>query len=149
MKAVIPGDHILNYHEGDKTFVISDGGLSTATVVGSSQEGNTSFFRKAVVPKIGDVVLARVVRTKRKEAHLVILATENQPLRAPLLAELRSVDIQERDVDSVIASDFCQPGDIIKARVVALGRSGFYAQLTTAEEGLGVSELVHKLASTC
>ena len=61
-----------------------------------------------------------------------------------LLAELRSVDIAAKDVDNQVASKFCQPGDLIKARVVALGRSGFYAQVSTAEEGLGVYKLTQE-----
>ena len=95
-------------------------------------------MRGAVVPKVNDIVIGRVIRAKRKELHLVILSVNDAPLRSPLLAELRSVDIQEHDVDNVIASNFAKPGELIKAQVVALGRSGFYAQLSTAKEGLGV-----------
>jgi exosome complex component CSL4 len=89
-------------------------------------------------------VIGRVIRVRRKEAHLVLLTTNGQALGAPLLAELRSVDIQEKDVDNVIASNFCHAGDLVRARVVALGRSGFYAQLSTAEAEMGVRRLTRK-----
>ena len=58
-----------------------------------------------------------------------------------LLTKIKVAKDWNEDVDSVIASEFCKPGDLIRARVVALGRSGFYAQLSTAEEGMGIVRL--------
>ncbi|KAH0795840.1 exosome complex component CSL4 [Histomonas meleagridis] len=145
MTACLPGDNIPSFTEDQKQFIISQNDVNFTTVLGyTEKEDNYTNFhicRKTIVPKVHDIVIGRVIRAKRKEAHLVLLTTNGVPLRSPLLAELRSVDIAEKDVDSQIASQFCHPGDLVKARVVALGRSGFYAQLSTAEEGLGVQKL--------
>lgn len=142
MSIRIPGDFVKSFNESDAPFLQKHESFTSTKVVGTENDGQPfKILRKAVVPQIHDTVIARVIRTKRKEAHLLILMTNNVPLISPLLAELRSVDIAEKDVDNQVASQFCHPGDLIKAKVVALGRSGFYAQLSTAEEGLGVVKL--------
>lgn len=117
-----------------------DGNYATKVIAKVGDDGYKA-FKHAVVPQVKDVVIARVVRARRKEAHLVLLTTNGQPLSAPLLAELRAVDVREKDVDSVVVSDFCKPGDLVRGRVVALGRSGFYAQLATTEDEFGVVQL--------
>lgn len=138
---LLPGDFVGASVENDKEFITENNGFLITKVIGKNEGGNFHVCKAAVVPKVHDVVIARVIRAKRKEAHLIILTTNGKSLGSPLLAELRSVDIREKDVDSVIASEFCKPGDLIRARVVALGRSGFYAQLSTAEEGMGIVRL--------
>ena len=144
-RVLLPGDFVESFSESDAPFLIGQDG-QFATKVISKMEGNKFIpIKSAIVPQVHDIVIGRVIRAKRKEAHLVLLVTNGQPLGAPLLAELRSVDIQLKDVDSVIASEFCKPGSLVRARVVALGRSGFYAQLSTAEDGLGVVVLENKM----
>lgn len=138
---VLPGDLVNSFSESDKQFVSEIDGFYATKVIGRVSDGKFEVCKSAIVPKVHDVVIARVIRAKRKEAHLLILTTNGKSLGNPLLAELRSVDIRERDVDSVVASEFCKPGELVRARVVALGRSGFYAQLSTAEEGMGVVRL--------
>lgn len=144
MSICLPGDFIPSEPSDDNNFVIKKDGQNVTTVLGLVQDDSTfePLRVNSVVPKVHDIIIGRVIRTKRKEAHLVILTSNDKPLKSVLLAELRSVDVAEKDVDSIIVSDFCKPGDLIKARIVALGRSGFYAQLSTAEEGLGVQKLV-------
>lgn len=142
MEIKLPGDLVSNFDESQKSVLIKQGNYYSTTVIGAQTADNFRILKKATIPKVHDIIIGRVIRVKRKEAHLVILTTNDIPLQSPLLAELRSVDIAEKDVDNQVASQFCQPGDLIKARVVALGRSGFYAQVSTAEEGLGKYELV-------
>ena len=137
----LPGDHVLNFTEQQRPLVQKHGDYYSAKVLGFQRNDGLDILKKSIVPKVHDIIIGRVIRAKRKEAHLVILTTNDYPLRSPLLAELRSVDITDKDVDSQIASEFCRPGDLVKARVVALGRSGFYAQVSTAEEGLGIYKL--------
>lgn len=149
MSICLPGDFIPSEPSDGSSFVIKKDGQNVSTVLGIVG-GDSTFepLRKdSVIPKVHDVIIGRVIRTKRKEAHLVILTANDKPLRSQLLAELRSVDVAEKDVDNIIVSEFCKPGDLVKARIVALGRSGFYAQLSTAEEGMGVQVLVDNTES--
>jgi exosome complex component CSL4 len=144
MKVVMPGDSVASFSEEDRSVLSDQHGYLATTVLGVTENNQFRVIKHAIVPKLHDIVIGRVIRARRKEAHLVLLSANGQPLGAPLLAELRSVDIQEKDVDNVIASDFCRPGDLVRARVVALGRSGFYAQVSTAEEGMSVLNLEKK-----
>ncbi|KAK8894387.1 hypothetical protein M9Y10_022822 [Tritrichomonas musculus] len=140
----LPGDFVVNIDESQKPFLSKKGDYISTNVIGVQTNEHFNILKKSVVPKVHDIIIGRVIRVKRKEAHLVILTTNDIPLHSMLLAELRSVDIAAKDVDNQVASKFCQPGDLIKARVVALGRSGFYAQVSTAEEGLGVYKLTQE-----
>jgi exosome complex component CSL4 len=138
---LLPGDFVESFADGDRALLQARDGYFSSTVLGGLSQNQFRPLRSAIVPQVHDVVIGRVIRVRRKEAHLVLLTTNGQPLGAPLLAELRSVDIQEKEVDGVVASAFCHPGDLVRARVVALGRSGFYAQLSTAEDGMEVLHL--------
>lgn len=137
----LPGDLVDNVEESQKPFLNQMGDYAATKLIGVQTNDHFEILKNSIVPKVNDIIIGRVIRVKRKEAHLIILTTNDIPLHSMLMAELRSVDIAEKDVDNQIASKFCHPGDLIKARVVALGRSGFYAQVSTAEEGLGVYKL--------
>lgn len=144
MTIFLPGDNVPEMNDAkinSKRFLIDHGEFSSTKVAGKLTDTGFEVLRPAIVPHIHDTVIARVIRAKRKEAHLVIILVNDIPIRSPLLAELRSVDISEFDQDKQVASEFCHPGDFVKATVVAFGRSGFYAQLSTASEGLGVVQL--------
>ena len=141
---LLPGDMIPENTDGVNRFTIKKEPSPSATILSKIQDGKFIPLRGAIVPKVNDIVVGRVIRAKRKELHLVILSVNDIPIKSSLLAELRSVDIQEHDVDNVIASNFAKPGELVKAQVVALGRSGFYAQLSTAKEGLGVVKIAPK-----
>ena len=141
MELKIPGDFVTGVGDGEKPFVGEGESCTVAHVLGFMEGDRFVVKNRTVLPAVNDIVIGRVIRAKRKEAHLVLLCCNETPLKCGLLAELRSVDISSKDVDSQVASKFCKPGDIIKARVVALGRTGFYAQLSTAEEGLGVMDV--------
>jgi exosome complex component CSL4 len=144
MKVVLPGDAVASFSEADRCVLSDQKGYLASTVLGVMVDNQLRVIKHAVVPKLHDIVIGRVIRARRKEAHLVLLSANGHPLGAPLMAELRSVDIQEQDVDNVIASNFYRPGDLVRARVVALGRSGFYAQVSTAEGGMHVLSLEKK-----
>ena len=141
MDVFLPGDNVPEMNKTNQPFLIKHGDFYSTKVLGKQTEAGFEPIKPAIVPHRGDIVIARVIRAKRKEAHLVILTTNDIPLRSPLLAELRSTEITEKNKDNQIASQFCHPGDLVKAKVIDLGRSGFYAQLSTAFPGLGVVEL--------
>jgi len=141
MSVCLPGDLVTGFSQLDRQIIQKHEDYYSTTVLGKMKDGNFDIIKKCTVPQVHDIVIGKVIRSKRKEVHIALLMANDIPLISPLLAELRSVDIQEKNVDSVVASDVCKPGDLIKARVVALGRSGFYAQVSTAEEGLGVVKL--------
>ena len=144
MQVYLPGDNVPEMNDSkinNSNFLLKQGYVTSTKVLGKQTETGFEAIKPAIVPQLNDIVIARVIRAKRKEAHLIILMANDIPLHSPLLAELRSIDIAEKDVDNQIASHFCHPGDLVKAKVVALGRSGFYAQLSTAYPGLGVVHL--------
>jgi exosome complex component CSL4 len=141
---LLPGDLIPENTEDVERFIIKKSPAPSTTILSKIKDGKFVPLRGAIVPKVNDIVVGRVIRARRKELHLVILMVNDVSVKSSLLAELRSVDIQEHDVDNVIASNFAKPGNLVKAQVVALGRSGFYAQLSTAKEGLGVVKIEPK-----
>ena len=138
---LLPGDFVDNVTEANRPFLIDNDGMFSTKVAGRLVNGEFKAGKCAIVPRIHDIVIGRVIRVRMKEAHVLLLTANGKGLGAPLRGELRAVDVRDKDVDSVIVSQFCKPGDLIQARVVALGRSGFYAQLSTAEDGLGVMHL--------
>jgi exosome complex component CSL4 len=142
MAVCLPGDFVSKFADDQRPFLSDQNEYFSSTVLGIVSDDQLQIAKTAIVPKVHDEVIVRVIRVRRKEAHLVLLTANGRPLGAPLLAELRSVDVQAQDVDNVIVPNFCRPGNLVRARVVALGRSGFYAQLSTAEPGMEVLQLV-------
>ena len=143
-RVLLPGDSVETVTDSNRRFLVERNGQFSTKVVSRVEQGEFKVCKAATVPQLHDIVIGRVIRSRMKEVRLVLLTANGVALQAPLLAELRAADVQEKDVDSVIASKIFKPGDLVRARVVALGRSGFYAQLSTAEEGLGVYNLEKK-----
>jgi exosome complex component CSL4 len=97
-----------------------------ATVVGKK--------RPPTVPKVGDVVNARVLKTSIRHVNLDIVPVDTLETFSGLL---RSSDVRSSDIDSVEVHKCFRPGDIVRAKVLSLGDQRSY-YLTTAEEDLGV-----------
>lgn len=119
------------------------------------KEKQTSSSYKAVTPKVGDFVLARVNKLTHSRINVEIISVlpestaknfENNLQLLNLLptesgeffkALIRSQDIRSTERDSVKTWECFQPGDIIRASVISLGDgANFY--LTTAGNDLGV-----------
>ena len=90
-----------------------------------------------VVPKIGDVILGKVIRLSQKLASVDILSVENSDVKEIFTGIVRAQDIRTSEIDSVELHRCFRPRDIIRARVLSLGDSRAY-YLSTAEPELGV-----------
>lgn len=90
-----------------------------------------------VVPKIGDIVLGKVIRLSQKLASVDILSVENCDVKEIFTGIVRAQDIRTSEIDSVELHRCFRPRDIIRARVLSLGDSRAY-YLSTAEPELGV-----------
>ncbi|CDK28495.1 unnamed protein product [Kuraishia capsulata CBS 1993] len=103
---------------------------------------------KITTPKVGDIVIAKVVRITGTRALCDIYSIETATgtgLINSVLAEgvenfrgvVRSQDIRSTNRDSVKLVECFKPGDIIRAQVISLGDGRDYF-LTTSRNDLGV-----------
>jgi len=93
--------------------------------------------RIALVPNVGNLVLARVVRVNPRYAFVDLLSVGSTIICDGFKAQIRSQDVRAHDVDSVVIYKAFLPGDIVRARVISMGDyNAFY--LSTAENQLGV-----------
>lgn len=106
--------------------------LPVIIVLRDGIEGNT-----AIVPEVGDIVVARVVRLTNQVAYCDILLCNNVPLGSSYTAILRKEHIRETEIDKVRMDECVRPGDLVSALVASMGdsRSLF---LSTIDERLGV-----------
>ena len=89
--------------------------------------------RTAVLPKEGTTVIASVIHTSEKMATVNIWKINDKSIQNPFTAMLHISSSSPRYERNM--SDVCKAGDIIRARVIEMGR---IPQLTTAGRGLGV-----------
>jgi len=89
--------------------------------------------RTAVLPKEGTTVIASVIHASEKMATVNIWKINDKAIQNPFTAMLHISSSSPRYERNM--SDVCKAGDIIRARVIELGR---IPQLTTAGRGLGV-----------
>lgn len=92
---------------------------------------------KDFVLRVGDTVLARVLRTNYNQAYVEIMTIGDNELVSPIKAVIRREDIRETEIDKVVVQEFFKPFDVVRAAVVSLGDSKNYF-LSTAKTGLGV-----------
>ena len=90
-----------------------------------------------LVPKLGSVVIGRVVRISHIAANLEIFVVDDRSVVEPFNGVLRKENVRETEVDSVIIADTCRPGDIVKAVVLSMGDTHSYV-CGTARIDLGV-----------
>ena len=103
---------------------------ATATV--SSSGGK----RMAVLPQVGDTVLCRVTRIAPRSATVDILCVGGAAMAEPCAGMLRREDVRGYEVEGVEMYSTCRPGDLLQARVLALGDSRAF--VSTAADALGV-----------
>jgi len=90
-----------------------------------------------VVPAVGDVVTARVVRITPRLASVDILCVGPHPIPQRYSGIIRVQDVRATEIDKVQLHSSFRPGDVVRAEVLSLGDSRSYF-LTTAKNELGV-----------
>lgn len=93
--------------------------------------------QETLVPQIGNMVLARVVKTTTQFAKLEIMCVEGKTLETEFPGMIRQQDVRATEVDKVVIYESFRPGDIVRAQVISLGDSRSY-YLCTARNELGV-----------
>lgn len=71
-----------------------------------------------IIPKIGDVVTARVTRLHPRFATVEILCVDDVPMRDQYNAIIRVQDVRATEIDKVEIYQSFRPGDIVRAEVV-------------------------------
>jgi len=92
--------------------------------------------KQAVLPQVGDTVLCRVTRLAPRSAAMDILCVGGAAMAEPCPGLLRREDVRSYELEGVEMYRVCRPGDLVQARVLALGDSRAY--VTTAADALGV-----------
>lgn len=90
-----------------------------------------------LVPRVGDIVLARILRTNYNQAYVDVLCLGDESLAAPIKAVIRREDIRETEVDKVVVQDFFKPFDVVRAVVISLGDNKHYFLSTANKSGDG------------
>ena len=97
--------------------------------------------KKMLAPRLNSIVTARITNTNPKFCRSEIIAVESKFLLQPFHGIIRSEDVRATEKDSVDLYKSYRPGDIVCARVIALGDAQSYV-LSTAENELGVVHAV-------
>eukprot|EP01139_Manchomonas_bermudensis_P009818 Amastigsp_a339602_165.p1 type:complete len:212 gc:universal Amastigsp_a339602_165:39-674(+) len=91
----------------------------------------------SVVPHIGSVVMAKVMKVNPRLAAVEILVVDGQPLVEPFHGIIRVQDVRRTEIDKVKMYECFRPCDIVLCDVISLGdRRSYY--LSTARNELGV-----------
>ncbi|KAJ9077063.1 hypothetical protein DSO57_1020322 [Entomophthora muscae] len=90
-----------------------------------------------VIPEVGSIVTAQVLRIFPKLAGLKIVMVGTNPCTDDFSGIIRVQDVRATEKDSVQIFQSFRPGDIVKAEVISLGDSKSY-YLSTAKNELGV-----------
>lgn len=97
---------------------------------------------KAIVPKIGSIVLGQVSHVQSESAGIRIFKIDKKTLSGAFSGVLHVSDVQLRYVESMF--DVCKVGDILRGKVVS-DKNRIY-HLSTKDKNLGV---VYALCSRC
>jgi exosome complex component CSL4 len=76
--------------------------------------------KRDILPDVGHVVLARVLRLMPKQAIVVIQQVEGTVLQTEWQGVIRVQDVRATEKDKVKIYESFKPGDIVKARVVSV-----------------------------
>lgn len=87
--------------------------LSTISVVRRGR-------KREVLPDVGNIVLARVVRLMPKQAIVVIQQVGSTVLQTEWQGVIRVQDVRATEQDKVKIHESFKPGDIVRAQVVSL-----------------------------
>eukprot|EP01104_Vermistella_antarctica_P000329 TRINITY_DN103_c1_g4_i3.p1 TRINITY_DN103_c1_g4~~TRINITY_DN103_c1_g4_i3.p1 ORF type:complete len:190 (+),score=34.54 TRINITY_DN103_c1_g4_i3:175-744(+) len=124
------GGSILSSLVGFRQITINKEGLSTVSVTRTLND-------TVIVPSIGSVVTAKVVRVNTRQAAVKILCVGTHPLKTPADGLIRSQDVRMTDIDRVEMYGCFRPGDVVRAEVISFGDKRSYF-LSTAKNELGV-----------
>lgn len=146
---VVPGTvlgHTDEYIPGKGTYIRDN--KIRASVVGKihiQQDENASFptlsiiqeQEEVIVPEIGSIVIARVLKTTSLFAKVSILCVGGKALKSEYPGLIRKQDVRATEIDKVVMYECFRPNDIVRAAVISLGDSKSY-YLSTAKNELGV-----------
>mmetsp|Transcript_17232 Transcript_17232/g.51757 ORF Transcript_17232/g.51757 Transcript_17232/m.51757 type:complete len:193 (-) Transcript_17232:1836-2414(-) len=151
MTAVCAGDRlgsVAEYISGPGTYVRD--GFIHASLVGLQQIGGDAMSGSGrrpievvagaavpVVPKLGDVVTAKVQRVQQNQAQCRIVCVGQRACDTDFAGAIRLQDVRTTEVDRIIMVDCFRPGDVVRAEVLSLGDARSYF-LSTAKNELGV-----------
>lgn len=76
--------------------------------------------KREILPDVGSVVLARVVRLMPKQAIVVIQQVGDTVLQTEWQGVIRVQDVRATEKDKVKIYESFKPGDIVRAQVVSL-----------------------------
>jgi len=147
---VIPGQrlgHVDEYQEGEGTYQrkqyihASVVGLKRIVAPQTPSQLPTLIVTKdrdpVIVPQIGDVVLAKVIRVNPRIATVKILCVGETPLKESAPGIIRIQDVRATETDKVEISKSFRPGDIVRAEIISWGDARSYL-LATSKNELGV-----------
>jgi exosome complex component CSL4 len=139
---VVPGDYVGVIEEflpGRGTY-IDDGNIHSSTTGNLLLDSNTRQIsvsqktKSRLLPKIGDLVLARITSIHTKNLNVKIFQIGNTLLHNTFDGIMHITDVSKRYVKTML--DAFQIGDIIRAKVISLTNREFH--LSTQENELGV-----------
>ncbi|KAH6611163.1 hypothetical protein Trco_001183 [Trichoderma cornu-damae] len=93
--------------------------------------------KREVLPDVGNIVLARVVRLMPRQAIVVIQQVGDTVLQTEWQGVIRVQDVRATEQDRVKIHESFKPGDVVRAQVISLGDQANY-YLSTASNELGV-----------
>ena len=106
--------------------------------IDNDSDRNTGNNNRGIrVPRIGDIVVCKVIHSTLKNVFVDIIQIEGQDLVETFSGLIRSSDIRANESDLLEIHRCFRPRDIVKAKVLSLGDQRAY-YLTTAEPSLGV-----------
>ncbi|CAG9317759.1 unnamed protein product [Blepharisma stoltei] len=135
---LFPGSILPDMEGGEGTYKYKNSLRATVCGDVSIENGHASVINKGqIIPRIGNIVLCRIVKLTLNNAQANILAVEERALKGSFLGIIRLSDVRKHEIEKLQIDKCFQPGDIVKARIISLGDAkSFY--LSTAETELGV-----------
>lgn len=96
------------------TGLSASGSAAELATISVSRHGG----RRDILPDVGHVVLARVLRLMPRQAIVVIQQVEGTVLQTEWQGVIRVQDVRATEKDKVKIHESFKPGDIVKAKVV-------------------------------
>jgi exosome complex component CSL4 len=130
MSLVCPGDELglsTQFKVGSGTYEWD--GKIMASLVGVRRDVNGTLTvvtheQDALIPVVGDVVLARITKVNPRFATARLLTVRETPLRGiGFGAMIRVQDVRLTEVDKVQIYNSFRPGDVVRAEVLSLGEN--------------------------
>ena len=94
-----------------------------------------------VVPEVGALVTARIVRITQLAAFGEIVVVNGHTLPEPASALIRRENVRDSEIDKIVMLECFRPGDLVSAVVASLGDARSY-YLSTAGPQFGVIHAV-------